>query len=101
MSIYFLTQFIAYITPFDWVEELEWSLPPLPCFICAIAFIVITVIDYFTFDFLPLQKNLIFDNEKGTQNIHMNKGSQILNRSTAPNQSSIAIDGSYTDFRIA
>ena len=76
MSIYFLAYFIAYISPFEWVTTLYFAIRPWGFYASSMTMFALTIIDYFSFDFHPLQKNIIYDNEKGTKAIHLRESQQ-------------------------
>lgn len=64
LALFFLTQFAAYSTPLDWVEDLYSSVTPVVYYTCSAGFALITVVDFYFWAFHPLEKNIFLDQER-------------------------------------
>jgi len=54
-------QFLAYLTPFNYIPACKYAAEPKWYYIFSAIFFVVTVIDYWAFYFHPLQKSIFLD----------------------------------------
>ena len=58
---YFLMEVVGYATPLEYIPKCQWSAPPIWYFCNGVAMFGLGVLDYWTFAFNPLQKNIFLD----------------------------------------
>ena len=63
LALYFLAQFLGYMTPINFVSALYWSAEPIMYYIGGVLFILFAIIDIWAFQFNPLQINIFLDQE--------------------------------------
>ena len=63
LILYFLMQFLGYLTPVDYLVECQYAPHPYFYYAFAFAFLVLSVLDCWVFYFHPLQKDIFFDQE--------------------------------------
>lgn len=51
------------MTPLTWIEELYWSVTPLIYWILGVAMIVLSILDYYSYAFHPLEMNIFLDQD--------------------------------------
>ena len=78
MAVYFTFQFVGFLSPFDWVEGLNYGLKVGPSFVFTGILLILTLIDCKYFYLNPLQTNIIVNNEEGTQSVHKMDKSSLL-----------------------
>ena len=67
MAFYFLAQFLGYMMPIAFTDTPDGlAASPETYYICGMSLLLLGILDNWTFQFTPLQKNIFLDKEKGS-----------------------------------
>ena len=61
LALLFLSEFTGYITPLNFIADLEWSVRPVIFWVGGSFMVLISILEWFIFAFHPLQKNIFLD----------------------------------------
>ena len=61
LALYFVAQFLGIVTPVEMVERVYWVCTPTWYNIGGMVFIVLGILDFWTFQFNPMQINIYLD----------------------------------------
>jgi hypothetical protein len=69
LCIFFLSQYPSFYIEVDWIDYMFTALPAKYAYTSAGVMAGFAVLDFFTFNFNPLERNFIVDQESGTTNL--------------------------------
>ena len=71
MAFYFLAQFLGYLMPISFTDTPEgFAASTETYYICAASLLILGILENWTFEFTPLQKNIYLDKEKGSHTFY-------------------------------